>query len=82
MNIELPPAQRKWLDAQVANGDFASVDEAVQQIIAERMAIEADDFAWAKPWVEEARVSVANGDVMGVDEHRVRMAKRLKALEP
>lgn len=82
MNIELPPAQQKWLDAQVAKGDFASIDDAVQQMIAERMAVEADDLAWAKPYVDEARIAVANGDVMTVEEHRARMAQRLKALEP
>jgi antitoxin ParD1/3/4 len=82
MNIVLPPAQQKWLDAQIAKGEFASVDDAVQQMIAERMAIEADDLSWAKPYVEEARAASENGDVIAIDEHRVRMAERLKALEP
>jgi antitoxin ParD1/3/4 len=82
MNIVLPAAQQKWLEAQVAKGEFASVDDAVQQMIAERMAIEADDLTWAKPYVDEARAAAANGDIMVIDEHRDRMAKRLKALEP
>jgi len=80
MNIELPPAQQKWLEARIAQGEFASADDAVQQIIAERMAVEADDLAWARPYVDEARAAAANGDVMTLEEHRARMAKRLKAL--
>ncbi len=82
MNIVLPPAQQQWLEAQIAKGEFASAEDAVQQIIAERMAIEADDFSWAKPYVDEARVAIAKGDVMSVEQHRVRIAERLKSLKP
>ncbi len=80
MNIVLPPAQQKWLEARIAKGEFASAEDAVQQMIAERMAIETDDLAWAKHYVDEARTAAANGDVMTVEEHRARMVKRLKAL--
>ena len=82
MNIILPPAQQQWLEAQIAKGEFASAEDAVQQMIAERMAIEADDFAWAKPYVDEARTAVANGEVMTVEQHRARIAERLKSLKP
>ena len=80
MNIVLPPAQQKWLEARIAKGEFASAEDAVQQMIAERMAIETDDLAWAKHYVDEARTAAADGDVMTVEEHRARMVKRLKAL--
>ena len=82
MNIVLPPAQQKWLEARIAKGEFSSVEDAVQQMIAERMAIEDDDFAWAKPFVDEARAAVASGDVITLDEHKARMTERLKALKP
>lgn len=81
MSIVLPPAQQQWLEAQVAKGEFASVEDAVQQMIAERMALEIDDLAWAKPYVAEAREAVARGDVLTLEEHRARMAKLLKSLE-
>ena len=80
MNIVLPPAQQKWLETRIAKGEFASVEDAVQQMIAERMAIETDDLAWARHYVDEARTAATNGDVMTVEEHRARMVKRLKAL--
>jgi antitoxin ParD1/3/4 len=68
MNIKLPPEQEQWLNARVAEGDFASPEAAVRQMIAERMALESDDFAWAKPYLDEARAAVARGEVVSVDE--------------
>jgi Arc/MetJ-type ribon-helix-helix transcriptional regulator len=67
MNILLPPEQEQWLRARVAEGEFASPDAAVQQIIAERMAFEADEFAWAAPYVEVARAAVARGELTEID---------------
>jgi antitoxin ParD1/3/4 len=82
MNIRLPPDQQKWLDEQIAKGAFISPDDAVQQMIAERMAFDGDDLAWAKPYVDEGRAAVARGEVMTLEEHRARMVERLKALKP
>ncbi len=82
MNIVLPPAQQQWLEAQIAKGEFASLEDAVRQIIAERMAFEADDLAWAKPYVDEARAAVARGEVMTLEEHQLRVAAQLRAFKP
>ena len=41
------------------------------------MAGEIDDMAWAKPYVDEARAAVARGDVLTIEEHRTRIARRL-----
>jgi antitoxin ParD1/3/4 len=68
MNIKLPPEQEQWLNARVADGDFDSPEAAVRQMIAERMAFEAEDFAWAKPYVDAARAAVGRGDVVSLDE--------------
>jgi antitoxin ParD1/3/4 len=81
MNIRLPTAQQEWLDAHIAKGEFASVEDALQQMIAERMALEADDLAWAKPYVDEARAAVARGEVFTLEQHEARMDERLKALK-
>jgi antitoxin ParD1/3/4 len=81
MNIRLPPAQQEWLEAQVAKGEFVSIEDAVQQMIAERMAFDADDMAWAKPYIDEARAEVERGHVMTLEEHQTRMDKLLKSLE-
>jgi hypothetical protein len=68
MNIFLPPEQERWLNARIAEGHFTSPDAAVQQMIAERMAFEADDFAWARPYVDEARAAVMRGEVVPLDD--------------
>ena len=64
MNIKLPPEQQEWLEAQVAAGQCASIDEALTVAVADLMAIQEDDLAWAKPYVDQAREAVARGDVI------------------
>ena len=68
MNIKLPPEQEQWLNARIADGQFDSPESAVRQMIAERMALEADDFAWARPYVDDARAAAARGEVMSLDD--------------
>lgn len=68
MKITLPPDQQKWLEAEVASGRFQSMDDAVAAAVAELMSIQDDDLAWAKPYVEQARASVASGDVMSGED--------------
>ena len=42
--------------------------------------IHDDDLAWAKPYVEEARASVARGDVISGDEFFRRLETKLDTL--
>jgi len=85
MNISLTPEQQDWLDAHVARGDFPSVEEAARQLIderiAERLIEEADNLAWAKPYVDEAVAEAARGNVLTREEHRARNAARLSAFK-
>lgn len=84
MSISLTIEQQVWLEARVKRGEFASVDEAARQLIDERIAeraIEEDDLAWAKPYVDEALAAVARGDVINRDEHRARNTARLALLK-
>ena len=87
MSITLTPEQETWIEARVASGDFASVEEAARQLIDDSIAEfarddgeEADDLAWAKPLVDEARSDISRGDVLTLEEHRARNAARLAAL--
>jgi Arc/MetJ-type ribon-helix-helix transcriptional regulator len=64
MNIKLSSEQQKWLEDQVAAGRFGSVDAALTLAVADLMAADIDDLDWAKPHVEQARASVARGDVI------------------
>lgn len=78
MQITLTPEQQAWLEAKVAAGEFGTVEEAAAAAIADSMAGEIDDMAWAKPYVDEARAAVARGKVLTLEEHRARLAHRLR----
>jgi antitoxin ParD1/3/4 len=80
MNIKLPPEQQEWLEAQVAAGNYASVDEALAVAVADLMAIHSDDLAWAKPYVDQARAAVARGDVLSGEEYFKRLNARLESM--
>jgi antitoxin ParD1/3/4 len=83
MTITLDPDQQAWLEARVASGDFASVEEAARQLIAERIAeltLEDEDMAWAKPYVDEALAEVERGEVITLEEHEARNDARLAAM--
>ncbi len=83
MMITLTREQEAWIDAHVAAGHFSSFEDAVRQLIDERIVEidqEGDDLAWAKPLVDDARAAVARGDVITIEEHRARNEMRLAAL--
>jgi antitoxin ParD1/3/4 len=78
MQISLTREQQEWLEAKVAAGQFGSIEEAAAAAIADSMAGEIDDMAWAKPYVDEARAAIERGDVLSIEEHKARMARRLR----
>jgi antitoxin ParD1/3/4 len=80
MNITLPPEQQKWLEAEVAARRFQSIEDALAAAVAALMSVRDDDLAWTKPYVEQARASVARGDVMSGDEFFKRLETKLDAL--
>ena len=44
------------------------------------MTIQNDDLAWAKPYVDEARASIARGDVSSGEDFLGRLDARLETL--
>ncbi len=85
MGIDLTAEQRTWINAHVARGDFASVEDAIRQLIDERIAERAaegqDDLAWAKSFVDEALAEIAGGDIISRQEHQARTSMRLAQLQ-
>jgi antitoxin ParD1/3/4 len=80
-------SKETWIKAQVATGDFASVEEAVRQLIDDRIAEiandedgEQDDMAWAKPLVDEGLAALERGHFITLEEHRARNAARRASL--
>ena len=80
MTITLTPEQQAWIEAHVARGEFASVSDAVREMVDARITelalLEADDLSWAKPLVNDALAEVAKGDVLTLDEYEARIAAR------
>ncbi len=82
MATTLTPEQIAWIDAHVAAGEFPSVEEAVRQLIDERIAersIEDDDLSWARPLVDQAIAEADRGETISLDEHKARNATRRRA---
>lgn len=84
MTIALPPDLEAWLSANVDSGEFSSIEDGARQLIEERIAqreIETDDLAWAKPYVDQALADLANGAVIGLEEHEARNDARLASVK-
>ena len=84
MAITLNPDQEARIKTRVANGDFASVEEAarllIDEALIERALEEEDDMAWAKPLADEGVAAFERGDILTLEEHKARNAARLAAL--
>jgi antitoxin ParD1/3/4 len=81
MNITLSDDQKRWLKARIASGEFRSPEDAFRQLIAERMIVDDDDMAWAKPLVDEAREAVARGDTSSLEEAEFDIDQVLESLK-
>jgi len=70
MTITLTPEQQKRLEAAVAAGRFASVEDAVRLAVDHLVLTDTDldDLAWAKPYLDEARASIARGESVPAQE--------------
>ncbi|MBC8049745.1 MAG: hypothetical protein H7X92_06315 [Chitinophagales bacterium] len=81
MGIQLTTEHKLWLEAQVAAGHYASVEEAIAVAIATLKSADNDDLGWAKPLVEEARRSVEAGDYVEGDDFIAEMNARIASLQ-
>jgi antitoxin ParD1/3/4 len=68
MTITLTPEQQARLEAAVAAGQFASVEEAVRYAVDRLTEADLDDLSWAKPYLDEARASLARGEGLTMEE--------------
>jgi Arc/MetJ-type ribon-helix-helix transcriptional regulator len=79
MTITLTSEQQKWLEAEVAAGRFASVEDAVRLAVAELMTpIDTSDLSWAKPYIDEAYASLARGEGIPAEQVFAELDARLK----
>ncbi|HMK79189.1 MAG TPA: hypothetical protein VK438_06040 [Xanthobacteraceae bacterium] len=72
MNIRLKPDTEEWLKAQVAEGRFPSIEEAVEVFVSEgrraQEQLDATDLSWAKPYIEEGLADLEAGRVVPAEE--------------
>ena len=61
-------------------GAFESVEDAVAIAVADLMAINFDDLAWAKPYVDAARPEVEQGKVVSLEDAIADMDAHLASL--
>ena len=80
MTITLTQDQRDWIAGRIAEGEFASEEEAVRRLLDERIAERAlldDDLSWAKPYVDEALAQAERGEFITLEEFRARNSARI-----
>lgn len=83
MTIHLKADHEQWLTQQVAEGRFASVEEAVAHLIeAYKSGAEVEDDEWVRPLLAEAQASLARGDGIAGDVFLAEMRQRMDALRP
>ena len=69
MTITLTREQQEQIEAEVAAGRFASVEEAVRIAVAHFfMPVDTSDLSWAKPYLDEARASFARDGGIPAEE--------------
>jgi Arc/MetJ-type ribon-helix-helix transcriptional regulator len=82
MSIALTPEQLCWLEQAVADGRFASVEDAVRMAVVGLMTeppdeIEDDeDDNWVAPLLDEARASDARGESMSLEDFKAHALSR------
>lgn len=83
MNIRLKPDTEEWLKAQVAEGRFESVEEAVEALVADDRAQASDeDLSWAKPYIEEGLAALAKGDVIPAEQVHAELRAKFASRRP
>jgi antitoxin ParD1/3/4 len=88
MTITLHPDQEAWLQARVAEGEFASVEAAARQLLAERIAEIStegedplDDLDWMKPYVDEGIAAIERGEIVTLEQHLAELDAKLAAMK-
>ncbi len=87
MIIQLKPDTEAWLEAQVADGRFASVTEAIEALVEEervaQTALDGADLRWAAPYVATGLADIDAGRAFpGEQVHAELRARFPRSREP
>ena len=78
ITVTLTREQEERLEAEVAAGRFASVDAAIGFAINHLVPSDTTDLSWAKPYIDEARASLARGEGIPAEQVFAEIDERLK----
>jgi antitoxin ParD1/3/4 len=81
--ITLTPELEAALAAQVAGGNFESIEEAARELLEEMLfarEMEKEDFSWIKPLLKEAEEQLKRGEGIPLEEHRRLRAAHMEKL--
>jgi Arc/MetJ-type ribon-helix-helix transcriptional regulator len=72
MNIRLKPDTEEWLKAQVAEGRFETIEDAVEVLLSEERrsqeALDNMDLSWAQPYIDKGLADLEAGRVHPAEE--------------
>ena len=77
MNIRLKPDTEEWLKAQVAEGRYKSVEDAVEMLVVDarlnQSILDSEDLSWAKPYLEEGLADIEAGRTTPIEKVHAEM---------
>ena len=80
MNIRLKPDTEEWLKAQVAEGRFESIEQAVELLLGDsrrdQEALDTTDLSWAQPYIDKGLADADAGRVRPAEEVLAELRKR------
>jgi antitoxin ParD1/3/4 len=72
MNIRLKPDTEQWLQSQVDQGRFGSVEEAIEALVLDdqmaQEALDRTDLSWAQPYIDKGIADAEAGRVIPAEE--------------
>jgi len=78
----LSPEQMEWLKAQVASGQYPSIEEGIRTAVAlAQLQIDTapdEDISWAKPYVEVGLAQARRGEGIPAEEVFARLEEKFK----
>ncbi len=85
MDIQLKPATAAYLEAQVAEGRFASIADAIDALAREDEVMQAEldaaDLSWAKPYIDKGLADLEAGRVVAAETVHAELRRRFRAGE-
>ena len=76
VTVKLNEQLKERLKRLVDGGEVPSIEEGINAAVADLVHMPEDDLAWAKPYIERARESVARADVVDGETIIAELKKR------